>query len=132
VEFPGHRIVKAVSRKHPVMMYENQSDGCLSCQNDSIGNPSTHWKCQGTGSAQCQVHTWTGSEQTQLVQTSRLPAAQCDVPPPRMNVTTRLPRVFDPLGDDEDKEDGCKGKYGLVRLRTGWYVNWGRYGCKRE
>jgi hypothetical protein len=51
VEFPGHRSVKAVIGKHPAMMYENQSDGCLPCQNDSIGNPSTRWKCKGTGPA---------------------------------------------------------------------------------
>jgi hypothetical protein len=87
------------------MMYENQSDGCLSCQNNSIGNPSTCWKRKGTGSAQRQGHTQTGSAQTRLTQTHQALAAQCDVPPPRMNVSTRLSYVFDTLGDDEDKEN---------------------------
>jgi hypothetical protein len=105
VEFPGHRSVKAVIGKHPAMMYENQSDGCLPYQNDSIGNPCTHWKRKGTGPAQRQVHRQTGSAQIRLAPTRQPPAAQCDVPPPRINVPTRLPCIFDPLGDDEDEED---------------------------
>jgi hypothetical protein len=79
VDFPGHRSVTAVIEMHPAMMYKNQSDGCLSCQNDSIGHPSTCWKRKGTGSAQCQVRTQTGFAQTR---TRHLPAAQCDIPPP--------------------------------------------------
>jgi hypothetical protein len=105
VECPGHRSVKAVIGKHPAMMYENQSDGCLPCQNDGIGNPSTCWKHKGTGPAQRQVRRQTGSAQTWLAPTRWPPAAQCDVPSHPINVPTRLPRVFDPLGDDEDEED---------------------------
>jgi hypothetical protein len=69
VEFPGHRSVKAVIGKHPAMIYKNQSDGCLPCQNDSIGNPSTRWKRKGTGPAQRQVRRQTGSAQTRLALT---------------------------------------------------------------
>jgi hypothetical protein len=105
VEFPGHRSLKVVIGKHPAMMYENQSDGCLPCHHDSIGNPSTRWKRKGTGPAQRQLRRQTGSAQTRLVPTRPLPAAQCDVPPPQINVPTGLPRVFDPLGDDDDEED---------------------------
>ena len=44
VIFPGHRSVKAVIEKHPAMVYENQSTGCLHCQDDVPGNPETRWK----------------------------------------------------------------------------------------
>jgi hypothetical protein len=105
VEFRGHRSVKAVIGKHPAMMLENQLDGCLPCQNDSIVNPSTRWKRKGTGPAQRQVRRQTGSAQTRLAPTHQPPAAQCDVPPPRINVPTGLFRIVDQLGDDEDVED---------------------------
>jgi hypothetical protein len=41
----------------------------------------------------------------------------------KLDALTRMPADIPPK---------CKGEYGLERLRTGWYVNWGRYGCKRE
>jgi hypothetical protein len=31
------------------MVSENQMDSCLPCQNNTIKNPQTHWRCIGTG-----------------------------------------------------------------------------------
>jgi len=31
VEFPGHNKVKAAIERHPAMVRENQTDGCLPC-----------------------------------------------------------------------------------------------------
>jgi len=49
VGFPGHRKVKAAIERHPAMVYENQPDGCLPCQNGTSNNPGTHWRRKGTG-----------------------------------------------------------------------------------
>jgi len=49
VEFPGQRKVKAAIERHPAMVYENQTDGCLPCQNGSAKNPRTRWRHRGTG-----------------------------------------------------------------------------------
>jgi len=51
VEFPGHRKVKAAIEKHPAMVYENQTDGCLPCQNGTAKNPRTCWRCKGMGAS---------------------------------------------------------------------------------
>ena len=49
VEFPGHKNVKAAMERHPAMLWENQTDGCLPCQNGTAQNPQTGWRCKGTG-----------------------------------------------------------------------------------
>jgi hypothetical protein len=49
VEFPGHNKVKAVIKRHPAMVRENQMDGCLACQNGTANNPETHWRRIGNG-----------------------------------------------------------------------------------
>jgi len=49
VQFPGHRKVKAAIERHPAMVYENQTDGCLPCQNGTAKNPQTRWRPEGTG-----------------------------------------------------------------------------------
>ena len=41
VEFPGHRMVKAAIERHPAMVYETQTDGCLPSQNATAKNPLT-------------------------------------------------------------------------------------------
>jgi hypothetical protein len=41
VEFPGHEKVKAAMERHPAMIPQNQSDGCLPCQNGTARNPQT-------------------------------------------------------------------------------------------
>jgi len=33
VEFPGNKQVMAAIQRHPAMVQENQTDGCLPCQN---------------------------------------------------------------------------------------------------
>jgi hypothetical protein len=48
VEFPGHQMVKAAIQTHLAMVYKNQTDGCLLCQNGTAKNPQTHWRCKGT------------------------------------------------------------------------------------
>jgi len=49
VEFPGHRKVKASIERHPAMVYENQTDGCLPCHNGTSRYPRTGWRRKGTG-----------------------------------------------------------------------------------
>jgi hypothetical protein len=105
MEFPGLRYVKAVIGKHTAMIYQNQSDFCLSCQNDCIGYPCTCWKNKDRGFAQRQACTQTGSAQIWLVKTHCAPAALYNVFLPQMTVSTRNSHVFNPLGDDNDKED---------------------------
>jgi len=49
VEFPGHNHVKAATQRHPTMLQENQTDGCLPCQNGTAQNHYTCWRRKGTG-----------------------------------------------------------------------------------
>jgi len=49
VEFPGHDNVMAPMERHLAMMQENQTDGCLPCQNGTAQNPQTLWRCKGMG-----------------------------------------------------------------------------------
>jgi len=49
VEFPGQNKVKAAIECHPAMVRENQTDGCLPCQNTSTNNPQTRWRGKGKG-----------------------------------------------------------------------------------
>jgi len=49
VEFPGHKTVKAAMERHPAMLWENQTDGCLPCHNGTAKNPQTPWRRKGTG-----------------------------------------------------------------------------------
>jgi len=49
VEFPGHRIVKAMIERHLAMVHQNQMDGCLPCQNGMAKNMQTRWRSKGTG-----------------------------------------------------------------------------------
>jgi hypothetical protein len=41
VEFPGHNKVKAAIARHPAMFLQNQTPGCLPCQNGTANNPQT-------------------------------------------------------------------------------------------
>ena len=49
VEFPGHNKVKAAIARHPAMLRQNQTHGCLPCQNGTAKNPQTRWRRKGTG-----------------------------------------------------------------------------------
>jgi len=49
VQFSGHRKLKAAIERHPAMVYANQTDGCLACQNGTAKNPRTRWRRKGTG-----------------------------------------------------------------------------------
>jgi len=49
VEFPGHEHVKAGMERHQAVIWENQTDGCLPCQNGIAQNPHTRWRCKITG-----------------------------------------------------------------------------------
>jgi len=35
--------------RHPAMLREIQTDGCLPCQHGIAQNPQTRWRCKGTG-----------------------------------------------------------------------------------
>jgi len=49
VEFPGYEKVKAAMERHPAMLRQNQTAGCLPCQNGTPKNPQTRWRRKGTG-----------------------------------------------------------------------------------
>jgi len=49
VEFPGHKMVKAAIQRPPAMLRQNQTSGCLPCQNGTAKNPQTRWTRKGTG-----------------------------------------------------------------------------------
>jgi len=48
VEFAGHQTVKAAIERHPAMVYKNHTARCLPCQNGTVKNPVTRWRCKGT------------------------------------------------------------------------------------
>jgi len=48
VEFPGHKNVTAAMERHLAMLRENQTDGCLPCQDGTAQNPQTRWWRKGT------------------------------------------------------------------------------------
>jgi len=50
IEFPGHKEVKAAVQRHPAMLRQNQTSGCVPCQNGTAKNPQTCWRLKGTGS----------------------------------------------------------------------------------
>jgi len=49
VEVPGHKKVKPAIQRHPAMLRQNNSSGCLLCQNGTAKNPQTCWRRKGTG-----------------------------------------------------------------------------------
>jgi len=49
VEFPGHNKVKAAIQRHLAMLGQNQTSGCLHCQNGTTKNSQTRWRLKGTG-----------------------------------------------------------------------------------
>jgi hypothetical protein len=52
VEFPRHNKVNTAIERHQAMVRENQTDGCLPCQNGTAKNPATGWRCKGKGAPQ--------------------------------------------------------------------------------
>jgi hypothetical protein len=49
VEFSGHNEVKAAIQRHQAMLHQNQTSGCLSCQNGTAKIPQTRGRRKGTG-----------------------------------------------------------------------------------
>jgi hypothetical protein len=49
VKFPGHNKVKAAIARHPAMLRQNQTPGCLPWQNGTAKIPQTRWRRKGTG-----------------------------------------------------------------------------------
>jgi len=49
VEFPGHNKVKAVMQRHPAMLHQKQTTGCLPCHNGTAKNPQRLWRRKETG-----------------------------------------------------------------------------------
>jgi len=47
VVFPGHNPVEAAMDRHPAMVREIQTDGCLPGRNGTATNPQTRWNCIG-------------------------------------------------------------------------------------
>ena len=60
VEFPGHKKVQAAIKRHPAMLRQDQTSGCLPCQNDTPKNQQARWRHKGTGEpASAQTREWT-------------------------------------------------------------------------
>jgi len=49
VEFPWHNKVKDAIARHPAMLRQNQTPGCLPCQNDTSKSPQTRCRRKRTG-----------------------------------------------------------------------------------
>jgi len=49
VEFPGHKKLEAAIQRHPAMLRQNQTSGCLPCQNGTAINPQTRWRRKWRG-----------------------------------------------------------------------------------
>jgi len=49
VEFPVHKMVKAVIKRHLAMVYKNHTAGCLPCPNGTAKYRQTPWRRKGTG-----------------------------------------------------------------------------------
>jgi len=49
VEFPGQKKMKAAIERHPAMLCQNHTAGCLHCQNGIAKNPQARWRRKGTG-----------------------------------------------------------------------------------
>jgi len=41
--------VKVEIERHPAMLNQNHTPGCLPGQNGTASNPQTRWRCEGTG-----------------------------------------------------------------------------------
>jgi len=64
VEFPGHKKVKAGTERHPAMLRQNHTPGCLSCLIGTAHNPLTCWGRKGTGASTPNRHRHQTSEPT--------------------------------------------------------------------
>jgi hypothetical protein len=49
LEFPAPTEVQAAIQRHPAMLLQNQTSGCLPCQNGTAKNPQTRWRYKATG-----------------------------------------------------------------------------------
>ena len=49
VVLPHHQKVKAAIERHPAIVHENLTDGCLSCRNGAVKNPLTRGRCNRRG-----------------------------------------------------------------------------------
>ena len=64
VEFHGHNKVKAAIARHPAMLRQNQTPGCLPCQNGTAKNLQTRWRRKGKGAPPPNRHRQQNSEPT--------------------------------------------------------------------
>jgi hypothetical protein len=49
VEIPGHKQVKAAIQRHPAMLCQFPTSGCLPCQYGTTKSPQTPWRRRGSG-----------------------------------------------------------------------------------
>jgi hypothetical protein len=49
VKFPGHKQVKAAIQRHPAMLRQNHTSGCLPCLYGTSKRLQTRWRRKGTG-----------------------------------------------------------------------------------
>ena len=114
VEFPGHDKVKAAIQRHRSMLHQNQTSGCLSCQNGTANNPQTRWRRQGTGApppALCRVPTPEPTPSPPSTLPARTGNTSRVQPPEIVNLPAGYPYSHTALpcaeffADDKDTED---------------------------
>jgi len=49
VEFPGNKKVMAAIERHPAMLRQYHTSGCLPCHNGTTNNLQPHWRCKEIG-----------------------------------------------------------------------------------
>jgi len=76
VEFPGHNKVKAAIQRHPAMLRQNQTSGCLPCRNGTAKSPRTSWRRNGIGAPPlARRRVWTPESTLHLPGTPPTPPA---------------------------------------------------------
>jgi len=112
VEFPGHKKMMAAKQRHSAMLRQNQSSGCLACQNGTEKHPQRRWRRKGTGAPPPNRHGEpTPDPTTSLPGTPPAPTGNTSSVQPSQIVNllagytyshTALPR--EEFFDDEDTE----------------------------
>jgi len=87
------RMVTGVIERHPAMVCENQTDGCLPCHIATPRNPQTWWRCKVTSASQpdwCRI----------LIQEPTAPASGMPPAPPCENQWAPVSSIGDVPPED--------------------------------
>jgi hypothetical protein len=67
VEFSGHNKMKAAMERHPALLHQNDSAGCLPWQNGTAKHPQTRWGRTGTDVSPPNRHREPTPEPTRML-----------------------------------------------------------------